>query len=315
MLDRSALFLLGSASWWIAGACVWAYPAADSLALASAPISAWLFAAIGTLSYAPWIWFKPAKAESDARSRSLWAVPISLLLQCGLSLLAAGFVHRDYFTLIFQAICLHYIALLKIMPGLNSRAFFNHIEKLYHFTIGVIVFFLIWIAMMGYAIATRSEPRWIPSIAYNIYNLILCCVLYLSNLDLHRKSKRELSIVELRIRIDHLDITPLVNPMALPLALYLLSNQRSKPLTCRIAQPLLGDDGSQCDACSKATLCPRYKYLYNRIHELRRLFQALRLGVITNPANPQNVLEEGWRFEPDASITVVADRAKEAPSA
>lgn len=307
MFDRSAIFILGAASWWIAGACVWAYPAPDSMArLAQAPISAWIFAVIGSLSYAPWIAFKPVKRGDDAKPRSLWAVPLSLALQCALSVAAALSAHRDYFTLIFQAICLHYIAILWIMPGLSSRAYLNHLERLYRFTIGVIAFFVIWIAMMGYAIATRSEPRWVPAIAYNVYNLVLCFVLYLSNLDLYRKSKRELSIAGDRICIDKLDVSSLVNPKALPLALYLLSNKKDRPLTCRIAQTLLGEDGSTCDACSKATLCPRYKYVYNRIHELRRLFQALRLGIITNPANPQNVLEEGWSYVPDASIAVVA---------
>ncbi len=46
-------------------------------------------------------------------------------------------------------------------------------------------------------------------------------------------------------------------------------------------------------------------YLYNRIHELKRVFSALRLGVITNPVNPQDILAQGWRFSVDASVVVI----------
>ncbi|MBN2874698.1 MAG: hypothetical protein JXM71_06345, partial [Spirochaetales bacterium] len=266
-----AIVVSGVFTWIVAGTSVWLFPAADSLARDAPPSGwAWIIVLAGALGYLPWMLaLRDDPREAHGRATG-WSVPASLVCQATASVLAAMVIHRDYFTLLFQTGVIHYILLVRVAPSLSSRHFFRFMDRLYVFSLGIIAFFLVWIALMGYAIAIRSEPRWIPAIAYNIVNFLLCGLLYITTLNLHRKSKRELCVMPDQLMIDHLDITPLFNPASLPIARYILSKETSSRLTCQDAQKLLGKDQSRCDACSKATLCPQYKYLYNRIHEIKR---------------------------------------------
>lgn len=300
---RIGIVLFGAASWVIVGLFVAIFPAADSLQYGVSDLSAgWIAVLLGLLAYFPW--FRGAQKKAREETASLLGFLFSLIGQTVFAIVAAFAVHRDFLTIFFQSFCLHYILFLEMAPRLQSRFFFHFAERLYAFTQAIIVFFLVWIAMMGYAISVRSEPRWIPSIAYNIVNLGLCFFLYIANLKLHWKSRRELVITDTALLLETLDITPLITPSALPVARYLMRPGTSGKLSCKDAQVLLGADTGACD-CTKAMLCPRYKNLYNRILELRRVVVALRLGTIQTPKNRRDILTEGWRFIPDESIAIL----------
>jgi hypothetical protein len=297
--------LLGSGTWLVVGFFSFIYPQADSLERSSPnPNWGWAAAALGLLAYLPWARPPGARDSGEGAARSSVLLLYSLVLQSGLVVVASLTVHRDFLTLLFQSGCIHFSLFLGISHRLRSGFFFRFAEKLYALTIGVIVFFFCWIAVMGYAIAVRSEPRWIPSIAYNVVNFGLCLFLYAAAVDLRAKSKRELRIASGGLFLDLLDITPLINPASLPIARFLLTLRGEERLTCRRAQEIFGRETSACD-CSKATLCPRYKYLYNRIHELNRVFSALRLGNVLYPERRRDILVEGWSFILDASVAIV----------
>ncbi len=299
----AGITLFGCITWITAGLCVFMFPAADSLAAGSSFSAAiWLIPVIGTASYIPWLL---PLAIKDHRPRVLlFSVPFSLLVQLVITAAGSIIVHRDYITLAFQTICIHYILFVYITPHFLSRFFFRHGELLYSFTKAIIFFFLMWILLMGYAIVVRVEPRWIPSIAYNIINLCLCFFLYVTNLGLHTRTTRELLVTPSHLILDHLDITSLFNPSVMPIVYSLLLGKGEFHFTCRDGQKILGKKSDVCD-CSKATLCDRYKYLYNRIHEVKRVFSALRLGVILDPPKRRDILTDGWIFRLDSSVTII----------
>ncbi|MFA6506335.1 MAG: hypothetical protein WCT14_09565 [Treponemataceae bacterium] len=126
-------------------------------------------------------------------------------------------------------------------------------------------------------------------------------------MNLRRKTSRELLVTDDFFLLDRLDITPLFNPKTIAIARFLFLNTEAPRLTCKTAQSLLGNETDSCN-CSKATLCPKYKYLYNRVHELKRVVGALRLGTIIDPNKRRDILTEGWRFVPDTSVSVIDDR-------
>lgn len=305
---KFAIVLFGAVTWLSVLICALLFPAADSLLPRSYDpgyvASAFALSAFGILAYAVWLRKPPNSGGGEYPENASVLLPVSLAAQTAVALCSAFMVHRDYITLTFQSFCLHYIIFLRLAPGMRSAFFFQYADRLYSFTKGIIVFFLAWISLMGYAIAVRGEPRWIPAIVYNVVNLALCFLLYAATLNLHRKTRREVVLSESGFLIDGLDLTALINPSILPIVRFLVERSPSDQLTCRDAQILLGKK-PDCDDCTKAMLCPEYKYLYNRMHELKRVFSALRVGTIADRGKGRDIREEGWTFLPDPSIVVV----------
>lgn len=307
-MNRLAASFIGIAAWGLAAFFSLRYPMADSLeagSLAPAWGWAWIILLAGALAYAFWMW--PSFPESGKKSRRPpfgFLLLFSLLAQVLLALYAARVLHRDFLTLIFQAVAIHYALFLDAAPHYRSSIYLKFAELLFIATILLVFFFLSWIFLMGYAIASRSEPRWIPSIGYNVLNLAICIFLLLANFSLKDRSKRELIVASDALLLDNLDVLPLFSPSAKPLAIYFVQHADGPGLICSEAQHLIGADA--CDrSCSKATNCSEYRYLYNRIHEVKKVFFALKIGVITSPENKQTILENGWTFLPDSSIRIL----------
>ena len=45
-----------------------------------------------------------------------------------------------------------------------------------------------------------------------------------------------------------------------------------------------------------SVLCPKYKNIYNRILDIKKLFESLGIGTIISPDNKRNILTEGWKL-------------------
>ncbi|MFA6506336.1 MAG: hypothetical protein WCT14_09570 [Treponemataceae bacterium] len=151
------------------------FPRPDSLAGAT-PVASWGWVApvVGIIAYALWLRAAATVKTTGNKLTEVIAPLLSFITQTVLIIVAAALIHRDFISLFFQAGCLHYALFLELAPRLNSGIFFRYVDRLYSFTLGIIGFFLSWIALMGYAISVRSEPRWIPAIGYNLLNFGLC---------------------------------------------------------------------------------------------------------------------------------------------
>ena len=233
-----------------------------------------------------------------------WRMLLSLTVQIVLAVFAAFALHRDFMTLLFQIAAIHYGLFVDAAPRYRSRLFLAFADRLFFVSLFIVGFFLFWIALMGYAIAGRTEPRWVPSIGYNILNLGICAYILVATFNLRDRSRRELLVTGSNLLLDGLDVLPLFSPAARPLALRLASLHGGASLVCSEAQTLLGGKGCAKD-CTKATTCAEYRYLYNRIHEVKKVFAALRIGKILSPDNKQAILEKGWTFLPDPTVGII----------
>ena len=229
---RIAAALLGILTWCLASFFSIRYPLLDSLgsgSFAAAWAWGWLLVVAGVVGYAFWLGHNELR---EKRLSSGMTILLSLGFQVGLVTVAAIFIHRDFISLYFQALAIHYALFLDITPRYRSRNYLRLADKLFTFTLCIIVFFLFWIGLMGYAIATRSEPRWIPSIAYNVLNLAICAFLGLASFNLRDRSRRELLVTEDALLLDGLDVLQLFSPSARPLALC-FAGQSEPPRDCR----------------------------------------------------------------------------------
>jgi hypothetical protein len=309
---RFAAAFLGFASWGLATLFSVLYPLPDSLGAARLPEVwswAWVIPLAASLGYAAWL--KPARAK---RGLFLGLLGISLVFQLLLASLAAVMIHRDFSSLLFQAVAIHFGLFIAELPSANTRFFTRAVDRIFFFTLAIVAFFLVWIAFMGYAIASRAEPRWIPSIAYNVLNLLICVFIALADFKIHDLMKRRLVVGPDSLLLEEIDVLSLFSPSVRPLALCFLSLPLGESLVCSKAQSLL--EGKDCEKdCVKATVCPGYRYLYNRVHEIRKVFTALKIGTIASPENKQTILEQGWSFIPDPSVRIVRMAGEGKPQA
>ena len=83
-----------------------------------------------------------------------------------------------------------------------------HRERLYGylrtFNLVVFVFTGAWIALMGYAISTRQEPRWAESI---IYNTVFIFLLAMTTVDLRIRGQRTVVVSDGSLHIERYDST------------------------------------------------------------------------------------------------------------
>jgi len=167
-----------------------------------------------------------------------------------------------------------------------------------------------WIMLMGYAIATRQEPRWAESILYNIYTALLLSGLYLQITQLRAHLFRRVVIGADRIMIDQFDFTSYLRDTNLRIVIR-LARHPGRNIRCAdlVADILPPGESSPCFLCvhgsAKASRCPRYKTLYNRILEIKKLFESLEIGTVIYPENKMRIVEEGWKLRFFDDIRVI----------
>jgi hypothetical protein len=303
---RLAASLFGMFSWALVAFFAVRFPAPDSLQ--AAPIAAawswgWLIILAGIIA---WLFWMRAFVEGEgifARKRYGTRILLSLLAQAVLTFLAASFLHRDFSSLFFQAAALHFGLFVGDMPAQGSRFYRLHADRLFVMAMACVGFFLCWIALMGYAIATRAEPRWIPSLGYNILNFGICGFVILANFGLKDSSRRELVALDSGLFLEGVDILPLFGDGARPIALKLASAPGGLSLSCYDIQAVLG--GGQCDRnCGKAPACAEYRKAYSGVCEAGKLFLALRIGKISPQSRGRSSIERSWSFVPDSSVRI-----------
>lgn len=223
----------------------------------------------------------------------------------GITILAGIAIHRDFFTATFQC--------LLCLPAIFAFYLTAHrgkpLQKTALRSIGVAgyalsAFYAEWIMLMGYAIATRAEPRPIESIVYNVYNLALVLILLFSSREITRST---LTVVETgrdSLVVSGRDVSSMPGAKKL-LLLHAFATAPDRRITCpelqRVLHPDLGEGEIDCAEClggnRKATQCSRYRTTYNAILDLKKLLEFLEIGTILAGDNRRNILTEGWKME------------------
>jgi len=189
------------------------------------------------------------------------------------------------------------------------------IRRMFGISVIVFVLWFLWLMMMGYAISTRQEPRWTESIIYNIYNSIIVFMLFLNVLKFRMKMFRRVYISDHSIRIDNYDFTEFLGSINLKIInAFLLNHNRN--ITCALLFTSLNNNANgdlsinaDCETCIssgyKVTQCPKYKTIYNRILDIKKLFESLEIGTIISPDNKMKILQEGWKLRFFDDIRVI----------
>jgi hypothetical protein len=217
-------------------------------------------------------------------------------------------IHRDFlaFTtpavLIFFTIFLYRIGDLEIIT--NRAVVFPRLART-----ATIVFALWigWIMMMSYAIVTRTEPRWIESIAYNLGNGVLGLVMLYTGTTLYDRAKRTVRFQGDGWYLDDRIVSSLVSPQEQQI-LHVLFSEPEHPITCsnlirllRIGREDNTDADQECRKCLTeqwtASQCSTYRNLKNRIGDIKKYLELLQIGTIVPVSeNPRHIKESGWRL-------------------
>lgn len=228
--------------------------------------------------------------------------------------------HRDYFTHIFQVILIYWLLFIfrnDLFASLHSkRQFYTFL-----FIFNTVIFgtALLWIILMGYAIATRQEPRWAESLVYNAYNTVLIFFLGVTSLRLQLQRFRNIRIIGGDLYIDDWDFSRYFSDLDTNIIREFLSAEGN--LTCFMLEKTLRTDSNgntggeqkpvtwDCKACiadgHTTTKCPKYKNIYNRILNIKKLFETLDIGTIITPENKMQIKKEGWKMRLFDDVRVI----------
>ncbi len=142
-------------------------------------------------------------------------------------------------------------------------------------------------------------------------------MLFIHLLKFRSRMYRRVYISSNKIMIDYYDFTKFLGKVNLNIIHSFILNQ-NKNITCALLSESLIDRKQtnnleskwNCKEChtkeSKVTLCPKYKTIYNRILDIKKLFESLEIGTIISPDNKRNILTEGWKLRFFDDIRVIS---------
>ena len=233
---------------------------------------------------------------------------LSFAFQICLLVLYSVFIHVDFLTMIFQLFIMYpLIFFFQYKVVFSGPQEIIYSRRMYILSVILFVLWSLWVLMMGYALVTRQEPRWAESIIYNIYILSLILMLFIHLLKFRSRMYRRVFITSSTIRIDNYDFTEYLGKVNLNIIHTFILNHNEN-VTCSLLISCLSDVSQNstssnkwdCEEClnseSKVTLCPRYKTIYNRILDIKKLFESLEIGTIISPENKMKILTEGWKL-------------------
>jgi len=244
--------------------------------------------------------------EMHVRSTFFLASSALMASLVGASIAAAIYIDRDFYTAAFQYILAAPMLFMFYIRSGSSKEPFPRNTQLSLSKAGYVLslFYGQWIFMMGYAIATRAEPRPQQSLVYNLYNLILTLLLFYLSRSLKRESFHTLRIEKSSITVNGSNLESYVGKKKADLVVA-FAKAPNRTLRCAEIQKILPDESMPegepaCEACgeadTKATQCKRYRRTYNDILDIKKLLEFLEIGTITAPENKRRILLEGWKL-------------------
>ncbi len=221
----------------------------------------------------------------------------------------ASTYHRDYITLFFQIAILLFSTVIIQFP--NFIIFSNRIKIVKVLTqTGLIILFgcLGWIILMGYSIVTRSEPRWIESIVYNIHNVFILGFLAYSIARLQQETYKIVYLTPSSCLLNERNLASHLTEREIAiLNFFVRSNDNScscsSLLSFLSSANLLEHPGDyDCYTCItekwSAINCKFYRNIKNQLTALKKSLELIEIGTIVNmsPSFRDNK-EQGWKLK------------------
>lgn len=221
-----------------------------------------------------------------------------------LTIFASINIHRDFFTATFQCILLFPVCCVVYVSERKEKALPKAMLPIASTTgFALTIMYAQWILMMGYAIATRAEPRPVESIVYNVYNLVLAFVLLFASQSVKRAGYSTMITSNDELIVNERDITAVAGPKK-TLLINAFATAPNRCIKCaelqKILHPDTFDESGSCVSCvdesRKAAMCSQYRTTYNSILETKKLLEFLGVGTITSGDNRRNILQDGWKL-------------------
>ncbi len=245
-------------------------------------------------------------------------LPFSLLLGgTGLVLIVGSIflgtaINRDFFNAAFQyTLSLPAVYLYHIWFSRETDMEKKTLRTVSRAGYVLAVLYAEWIMLMGYAIATRAEPRPVEALIYNVFNLALVLLLFLSSRRIGIKSLHTVSLARTSLQINDRDFSSIFGAHKIAL-LHAFASAPQRTLRCLRIQIFLNvpeaDSFKECAECNTAAEaaakthdatkkdCPRYQAVSLSIQEIKKLLEYFEIGTITAPLTDASVLTDGWKL-------------------
>ena len=229
----------------------------------------------------------------------------SLIIFISAGILMGIHFHRDFagfpiqMILIYGIIFLYKVDILPLVKNQNKAIYRGFA------TSAIMIFFgySVWVILMGYAIATRQEPRWIESIFYNLINCLILIILALIYSNLLRKMDSVLEITDKKILLNNRNLSNLISNKEQKLFRLFLS----KPgftVNCSSIRNWKSQEkhNSDCLDCIEnrwtVSECSYYRNCKNQIGHLKKYLEILQIGtIIPASENMREIKEMGWKLK------------------
>lgn len=244
----------------------------------------------------------------DAQAKRAMIIRLSIFaaVSLGAALTAGIAIHPDFFSIPFmvivQALC---VVLWKGELFYGPSAFSPGRTAFFRFGLAASVVLTAWIMLMGWALVSRSEPRWMESLLYNVYNALLAGVLYFLTIRSYGSSSRGLRVGPSSFMVDGLDFGPVIGPVACQAAAMLI--ERADRISCEELRLGLKGEPCICEFRNRPGFCADYSAMYNAVSKARRLIEALRVGTVESIPEQHGSSRQSWRFIPAEGVEALAN--------
>ena len=214
---------------------------------------------------------------------------------------AASVSHRDYHTILFQFQLLLVSAMLLQLPEFGIVRDRKKIYRaLVTATFAVFFAFSVWLIFMGYAIVTRTEPRWIEATVYNFVGALILLVMLFSAVALRHKAYRILYLNNQEIIWEDRVISNELTGKEKEVLLLYLQNLES----CNCAQLTAAISSRTPESCREchengysAIDCTAFRQAKKYTAALKRVLELLGAGTIVPVSdNYREIKQKGWRI-------------------
>lgn len=228
---------------------------------------------------------------------------------------ASAVSHRDYQSLLFQLILVFIAAALLQIPEFRISRNKKQIYKTTcYFVMIIFTIFLFWLMLMGYAIVTRSEPRWIESTAYNFVGAFISLVMLMCAVALHHRTYQVFESTGNSIVWNDDDISDHFTQAEKSVLLTYVHNPES--CTCNTLTGIIEpEETGQCRVCIEkgwsAINCKNFRKVKKYTLAIKKYLELLGVGTIVQVSEKYHLIKQyGWKLRYFDDVLFVKSRNK-----
>jgi hypothetical protein len=214
-------------------------------------------------------------------------------------------IHKYFFTILFQIITIHYIVFILKYRLVSLKRVYLKAAQITSYVF--ILALLVWEIVVGYFIMTRTESRWLESIFYNAYDLLLIVILCYNTIKISYMRKIKLVLKNDRIYLNDIDLNKILNEDYVSFVKAILNNKNK----CYEIFNAEAKFQKNCESCLKDNLtvecCQKFGILFEKLENINKIMYFLRIGKIKIPINKDRLKYDGWKVALSRDLVVKND--------